>query len=325
MTSLKQLIHFASQVFDEYLLPVIATDNKTDGYYKIIYVNIAFCQITGYSPSELLGKSPSILQGERSNQRTLRLLEESLLKGNGFSGVSFNYRKNNEAYPVRWNITPFKDDDGIVLGFLSVQRDLSGAWNLLNKLTKENKALKRELNALKSSDKHASPDKSAHEVADGLFFDFDAHEESSIPIIQKEAINAQTFIENALIEEDELRAIDDILCELQALIIMHIESLDNLDECNRMTSLVSEFSRHISFLIEFTEVSDAISELSVAFDEAESKTISEIVLQSLRELVDELCLWFKNIFIEQSSNDIHALDASIIANSKQIMMFLNVK
>ena len=33
--------------------------------YPIIYVNPACCELTGYGPDELIGKSPSLLQGPR--------------------------------------------------------------------------------------------------------------------------------------------------------------------------------------------------------------------------------------------------------------------
>ena len=36
--------------------------------YPIVYVNPALCELTGYSARELLGKSPAILQGEKSDE-----------------------------------------------------------------------------------------------------------------------------------------------------------------------------------------------------------------------------------------------------------------
>jgi len=151
------LIHATTQLFDQSFLPVLATDNKTDGYYKIIYANEAFCEVTGYRQDELVGQSPSMLQGKRSNQRTLRLLGEALEQGEGFTGISFNYRKDKTVYPVRWTITPFKDAGDQIVGFVSVQRDLTYAWKILNSLTGENKALKRELESLKQAHGTAAP------------------------------------------------------------------------------------------------------------------------------------------------------------------------
>ena len=39
--------------------------------YPIIYVNPAFCELTGYGPHEVVGKSPSILQGPKTSQKVL--------------------------------------------------------------------------------------------------------------------------------------------------------------------------------------------------------------------------------------------------------------
>ena len=48
-------------VFEVSFDGVMITEAGPD--YPIIYVNPTLCEITGYSFSELLGKSPSILQG----------------------------------------------------------------------------------------------------------------------------------------------------------------------------------------------------------------------------------------------------------------------
>ncbi|WP_169726083.1 PAS domain-containing protein [Aestuariibacter salexigens] len=320
MESVGQLVTFAKELFDESFLPVIATDNKAEGFYKTVYVNPAFCHITGFSEDELLGQSPSILQGPRSNPRTLRQLAKSLQKGEGFTGVSFNYRKDKTTYPVRWNITPFKNDANQVIGFFSVQRDLSHAWAILNNLTKENKALKKkmarlEANSLSSVSKNSSDD---------IFFDFDDAVNDIVPTLNRPALSAREYLLDSPIDKDDLAAIEDTLYELQSLIILHVESLDDIAECQKIVSLINEFSKQISFLIEFIDVSDAIEKLSVAFDELKSKKISGIALQSLRELVEELCTWFVNIFVDQTSDDIHSLDASIIASARQIIVFLKM-
>ena len=47
--------------------------------YPIIYVNPAFCGITGYGPHEVTGKSPSILQGPNTDKEVLQRLNQILL------------------------------------------------------------------------------------------------------------------------------------------------------------------------------------------------------------------------------------------------------
>jgi PAS domain S-box-containing protein len=42
--------------------------------YPIIYVNSAFCELPGYGPHEVRGKSPSILQGPDTDPEVLNRL-----------------------------------------------------------------------------------------------------------------------------------------------------------------------------------------------------------------------------------------------------------
>ncbi|NJK38904.1 MAG: PAS domain-containing protein [Oscillatoriales cyanobacterium RM2_1_1] len=50
---------------------VITTSNLAPPGPVIIYVNRAFTEITGYSPEEVLGQTPRILQGPKTNRRVL--------------------------------------------------------------------------------------------------------------------------------------------------------------------------------------------------------------------------------------------------------------
>ena len=49
--------------------------------YPIIYVNSAFCELTGYGPHEVMGKSPSILQGSKTDPEVLERLNRNLAEG----------------------------------------------------------------------------------------------------------------------------------------------------------------------------------------------------------------------------------------------------
>lgn len=48
---------------------------------QILYSNAAFTRMTGYSVSELLGKTPRILQGPKSDNAVLRRLREAVRDG----------------------------------------------------------------------------------------------------------------------------------------------------------------------------------------------------------------------------------------------------
>lgn len=97
----------------------------TDRSALIVYANPAFCNMTGYSRDELLGQSPKILQGPNTDQAVIDELRKCLATGRYFEGQTVNYRKDGVAYYVRWNISPIRDQNGIITHFVSVQNNIS--------------------------------------------------------------------------------------------------------------------------------------------------------------------------------------------------------
>jgi len=91
----------------------------------IKFANPAFLQMTGYSLEELLGKSPKILQGPKTDKEVLFRLKKALLKGEDFRGEAVNYRKDGTEYIVNWGIAPVRNADGEIKYFASIQRDIT--------------------------------------------------------------------------------------------------------------------------------------------------------------------------------------------------------
>ena len=106
-------------------IPIIITDAclKRPGP-RIVFVNRAFCASTGYSEKELLGKTPRILQGPRTNRALMQELAERLKNGEPFLGETINYRKDGTTYLARWNISPICDDNGKITHYVSFQMHL---------------------------------------------------------------------------------------------------------------------------------------------------------------------------------------------------------
>ncbi|ONF92425.1 PAS domain-containing sensor histidine kinase [Leptospira santarosai] len=92
---------------------------------KIIFVNPAFCKMTGYSKVDLVGQTPRILQGPLTNRKTMRDLKRSLTQGKDFSGETINYKKDGNPYNVEWHISAIRDSLGKILCFISIQRDIT--------------------------------------------------------------------------------------------------------------------------------------------------------------------------------------------------------
>jgi PAS domain S-box-containing protein len=91
---------------------------------QILFVNDAFCNITGYSKEELIGKTPRILQGEKTDKNTLNRMKILLASDDYFEGNIINYKKNGEEYTMVWNISPVKQDNEIQK-YISIQKEIN--------------------------------------------------------------------------------------------------------------------------------------------------------------------------------------------------------
>ena len=93
--------------------------------YPIVYANAAFSELTGYGPHEILGKSPSILQGPNTDRAVLERLNSDIAAGRMFHGKAINYRKDKSQFMMEWKIAPIKNEKDEVTHYLAIQRDVS--------------------------------------------------------------------------------------------------------------------------------------------------------------------------------------------------------
>lgn len=92
---------------------------------KIVYVNQAFTYMTGYSSTEVIGKTPRILQGEKTDRHTLNRIKASLQKWFPINVELINYRKDGSEYWVELNIVPIADQNGWYTHWVSIERDIT--------------------------------------------------------------------------------------------------------------------------------------------------------------------------------------------------------
>lgn len=116
------------------LIAVLTADSDravvvTDGELRapgptIVYVNEAFERMSGYARSELLGRSPRILQGEKTSLAARRLLARALRGGRRAKVVLVNYRKSGEAYRCELDVFPMLDANGALINAVALEREL---------------------------------------------------------------------------------------------------------------------------------------------------------------------------------------------------------
>jgi PAS domain S-box-containing protein len=91
----------------------------------IVYVNDGFTRITGYSREEVIGKSPRILQGPKTDRAVLDKLKDALQKGHSFFGQTVNYRKDGSEFVNQWDIHPLENEAGEITHWVSYQHDIT--------------------------------------------------------------------------------------------------------------------------------------------------------------------------------------------------------
>jgi PAS domain S-box-containing protein len=92
---------------------------------QIVYVNPAFTKMTGYAPEEVIGKTPRILQGPKTDRAVLARLREDCKAGKIFHGEAINYRKDGSEFYLEWSIRPVENERGAVTHFVAIQRDVT--------------------------------------------------------------------------------------------------------------------------------------------------------------------------------------------------------
>lgn len=92
---------------------------------RIEYVNPAFTRVTGYEAHEVLGRTPRLLQGPRTDPVVLVRMRSALATGEAFQGEAVNYRKDGSTYVVEWLITPVREAGGHITNWVSAQRDIT--------------------------------------------------------------------------------------------------------------------------------------------------------------------------------------------------------
>ncbi len=92
---------------------------------RIVYVNDGFCEMTGYSKEEVIGKTPRILQGPKTDRDVLDKLKQRLQEGQSFFGQAINYRKDGSEFVNQWDIHPLTDKEGNVTHWVSYQHDIT--------------------------------------------------------------------------------------------------------------------------------------------------------------------------------------------------------
>lgn len=96
---------------------------------KIVYVNPAFSEMTGYTSGEVIGKSPRFLQGKRLDRDELDRMRRSMRKWEACEVTTRNYKKNGDEFWVNFKISPVADEKGWYTHWIAIEKDVTKSKN----------------------------------------------------------------------------------------------------------------------------------------------------------------------------------------------------
>jgi PAS domain S-box-containing protein len=99
---------------------ILVTDATAEG--KITYANKAFKKLTGHEPSDVIGKTPRILQGVGTDKKVIARLADALKSGKKFEGKAINYKKDGTPFIMYWRVLPIKVGKKIE-AWVAIQRE----------------------------------------------------------------------------------------------------------------------------------------------------------------------------------------------------------
>ncbi len=100
---------------------------ETGPGYPIVYANAAFSEMTGYAPDEVMGQSPAILQGPKTDPDVIGRLGREIEAGKLFHGRAVNYRKDGSEFMMEWKIVPIRNAFNDISHYLAIQKDVSAS------------------------------------------------------------------------------------------------------------------------------------------------------------------------------------------------------
>ena len=97
----------------------------TDTDFRITYLNDAAVRLFGYELAELTGQTPGLLNAEPLSEQIQDEIYQTVAAGRVYAGTHRNRRKDESTFICEIKISPMKDKEGEICGYIGLQRDVT--------------------------------------------------------------------------------------------------------------------------------------------------------------------------------------------------------
>ena len=93
----------------------------TDTHLNIVFASANIYQLNGYTPNEVIGKTPKLFQGENTCTKTSKRIRKAINDHRPFSEQILNYKKNKESYYCTIKGFPVFNQKGDLINYIAFE------------------------------------------------------------------------------------------------------------------------------------------------------------------------------------------------------------
>ncbi len=104
---------------------IAETQGEGEGEARIVFANDAFTRLTGYSPAEVLGRNPRMLEGPLTQRGELERIGQALERWEPVRAELVSHKKSGEVFWLELEVVPVDESPRGVRHWVAVGRDIT--------------------------------------------------------------------------------------------------------------------------------------------------------------------------------------------------------